>query len=228
MKAKILLVEDNPHIMKINASTLNEEGYEIFQAETLAQAQTLNEEKRPDLIVLDLMLPDGSGIDFCKELRRTSRTPVLILSARDANEDVVQGLRAGGDDYLAKPYSLEILLARIEALLRRSAPLPRQDPAVCAADILKLNPVSLCASVEGQEIQLTQKEFSVLTLLAQNTGRCVKKEKLYEAVWKQPLSGDSQALWAVISRLKRKLEDCGKRVGIKTLRQGGYQLKIIQ
>lgn len=117
----VLLVEDNPHIMKINSETLTMRGYEVLQATTAAQCMELLKWHAADLIVLDIMLPDGNGVDICKDLKKNYHIPILFLSALGENQDIINGLRAGGDDYLAKPYDLEVFVARVETRLRSCA-----------------------------------------------------------------------------------------------------------
>ena len=135
----ILLVEDNPHIMKINAEVLSLHGYEVLRAGTAAEAREQLRWHPVNLIVLDIMLPDGNGIELCRELKERYHIPILFLTALGENQDVVEGLRAGGDDYLPKPYDLEVLIARIEARLRSDANSRRY---VCYGG-LKLDTVSL-------------------------------------------------------------------------------------
>ena len=157
----ILLVEDNPHIMKINAEVLSLRGYEVLRAATAAEAREQLRWHAVDLIVLDIMLPDGNGVELCRELKGRYHIPILFLTALGENQDVVEGLRAGGDDYLAKPYDLEVLVARIGARLRGTA----EGKRYSSYGSLKLDTLSLCGYLEGKDMLLTHKEFSVLLLL---------------------------------------------------------------
>ncbi|MEF9922659.1 MAG: response regulator, partial [Anaerovoracaceae bacterium] len=118
--ATLLLVEDNPHIMKINAESLEDAGYKICEATSLEEAEEVLNKKLIHLIVLDIMLPDGNGVAFCKKIRKYCDIPILFLSAKNSSVDVIEGLHSGGDDYLSKPYNLQVLSARIESLLRRT------------------------------------------------------------------------------------------------------------
>lgn len=170
----ILLVEDNPHIMKINAEALSMYGYEILQAATARecrQALRWHPVDPVDLVVLDIMLPDGDGVELCRELKEQYHTPILFLSALGESRDVVEGLRAGGDDYLAKPYDLEVLAARIEARLRQE----RAKSRYISYGSLRLDIFAGCAYLGSANLQLTQKEFAVLLLLVRNAGRTVSK-----------------------------------------------------
>lgn len=217
----ILLVEDNPHIMKINAQLLTLRGYQVLQAETAAQAREQLRWHPVDLIVLDILLPDGSGLELCRELKAQRPIPILFLTALGENQDVVEGLRAGGDDYLAKPYDLEVLVARIEARLRAAQEVRRYF----GYGGLKLDLLTMTGYVNGKDIQLTQKEFTALLLLARAAERKVSQEELMEALWGPDAHAESCALWTLISRLRKKLNSQESRLEISSLRGGGYLLE---
>lgn len=217
----ILLVEDNPHIMKINAQLLTLRGYQVLQAETAAQAREQLRWHPVDLIVLDILLPDGSGLELCRELKAQRPIPILFLTALGENQDVVEGLRAGGDDYLAKPYDLEVLVARIEARLRAAEEVRRYF----GYGGLKLDLLTMTGYVNGKDIQLTQKEFTALLLLARAAERKVSQEELMEALWGPDSHAESRALWTLISRLRKKLNSQESRLEISSLRGGGYLLE---
>lgn len=216
-----LLVEDNPHIMKINAQLLTLRGYQVLQAETAAQAREQLRWHPVDLIVLDILLPDGSGLELCRELKAQRPIPILFLTALGENQDVVEGLRAGGDDYLAKPYDLEVLVARIEARLRAAQEVRRYF----GYGGLKLDLLTMTGYVNGKDIQLTQKEFTALLLLARAAERKVSQEELMEALWGPDAHAESCALWTLISRLRKKLNSQESRLEISSLRGGGYLLE---
>ena len=217
----ILLVEDNPHIMKINAQLLTLRGYQVLQAETAAQAREQLRWHPVDLIVLDILLPDGSGLELCRELKAQRPIPILFLTALGENQDVVEGLRAGGDDYLAKPYDLEVLVARIEARLRAAEEVRRYF----GYGGLKLDLLTMTGYVNGKDIQLTQKEFTALLLLARAAERKISQEELMEALWGPDAHAESRALWPPISRLRKKLNSQESRLEISSLRGGGYLLE---
>ncbi len=202
---RILLVEDNEQIMRGNERMLIRRRYEVVTALTLGEARKAVEAQMPDLIVLDIMLPDGSGLDFMGELRRYSKIPVLLLTGLTTNEDVVRGLTAGGDDYLAKPYDFGVLMARVEALLRRS----EQIPEKLTRDRLSLDVAAGVATLDGTDLLLTQKEFALLMIFTQNEERFISAEYLYEKVWKQPMLGDNQALKKTVFNLRKKIENSG-------------------
>lgn len=209
MSAKrILLVEDNEQIMRGNERMLTRRGYEVISALTLSEARSAIEAHKPDLFVLDIMLPDGSGLDFMAELRRHSQVPVLLLTGLTTTEDIVRGLSQGGDDYLAKPYDFGVLLARVEALLRRAENVPEK----LVRGRLCLDVTADVAALDGADLLLSQKEFALLLIFVQNGERFISAEYLYEKVWKQPMSGNSNTLKTTINRLREKIKSCGYRI----------------
>jgi DNA-binding response OmpR family regulator len=192
-------------------------GYYVRLAKNLAEARERLTEAVPDIIVLDIILPDGSGLDFLEELRQNADIPVLLLTALAEPGDAVKGLRTGGDDYLAKPYDNAELLARIETLLRRASRLPK----ILAKGRLTLNVISGLASVNGRDLLLLRKEFAVLLLLAQNEGETVSVEYLHKEVWGLPMD-DNRTLKKHISALRKKLEDETSGCEIENVRGEGY------
>lgn len=203
----ILLIEDNEQIMDGNRRLLKRQGYETAAALTLAEARLLVESRRPDAIILDIMLPDGSGLDFMRELRDSENygIPILLLTGLTTKEDIVRGLTVGGDDYLTKPYDFSELLARIEALLRRAG----RVPETVVKDRLTLDMAAGVATCDGVDLLLTQKEFALLLIFFRNEGRCLDPGYLYEKVWKAPMAGDSQALKKTVMRLRAKMKKSG-------------------
>jgi DNA-binding response OmpR family regulator len=216
MSALILLVEDNEQILFGNERMLKRRGYDVMTALTLREAKERIETAMPDAIVLDIMLPDGSGLDFMRELRQTSNVPVLLLTGLATPEDIVRGLTEGGDDYLTKPYDFGVFMARVEALLRRTKLLTE----VVQKGVIKLNLLSAQAFVNGEDLLLSQKEFAILLLFTQNEEKVIRAEMLSERVWKLPLIGNTQAIKSAISRLRKKLEGSGYT--ISSLRNEGY------
>ncbi|GHV09024.1 DNA-binding response regulator [Clostridia bacterium] len=206
MEAVILLVEDNPHIMTINRDKLTRAGYRVLEADTLQAASAILTTQQPDLIVLDVMLPDGNGVAWCANLRGDSgEPPVLFLSAKDETPDILDGFEAGGDDYLTKPYDLNILLARIKVLLDKASRVPQRIDK----GRLTLDPLSGRAYTDGVDLLLTQKEFALLLLFTQHEGRPLDTEYLYERVWGHSMNENDNAVKYQISRLRGKIADCG-------------------
>jgi len=213
----ILLVEDDKDIQEVNKNMLEwRGGYQVRLAMTLAEAKKQIKESSPDIILLDVMLPDGSGLDFLKELREDKNIPVLILSALGKTKNVIEGLGLGADDYLSKPYKNDELLARIESLLRRA----KRVPETLTKGILKLEVYSNEAYVSGVNLMLTGREFDVLFMLMQNEDKMLSVEYIYEKIWSQPLIKDKSAVQTVISRLRKKIERSG--YGIEMVRERGY------
>jgi len=221
MPHTVLLVEDNPHIMEINREALLMEGYDVLEAEDGKGCIAVLEARDADLIVLDIMLPDSDGLTLCRQIKARWDIPILFLSALGENAQIIEGLRAGGDDYLPKPYDIGVLLARIEARLRTD----RHRKRFVTRGNLRLDTLSLIAAFGEKDLLLTQKEFALLLSLTQNPGRLLKREELYSAVWGVDAAGDLSALHTTVSRLNRKLSPAGLRVSFQ--RGEGYTLEEI-
>lgn len=212
----ILLVEDNLKILEANRRIFEEDGHTVLTADTLQKARKYLTETEPDVIVLDVVLPDGNGFDFMAELRETCVAPVLFLTARDERENKLKGLRAGGNDYITKPYDIDELRERVINFLR----LTRRPPPRLKLGALELDIIASMALLSGRDLILTQKEFALLSLFAQNEGTVLSAEYLYQKVWKAPLVEDTQAVRASVSRLRAKLTGSGYT--ITSLRNEGY------
>jgi DNA-binding response OmpR family regulator len=216
----ILLVEDNPDIQKVNQELLEMSGYRVKIAMDLAEAKAIISTQTLDLIVLDVMLPDGNGLDFLYQMRQNGiDTPVLVLTALSEVDDEVKGLKAGGDDYLTKPYDFEVLAAHIEALLRRT----KKKVARIKMDDLELDVMARQALYKGEDMGLAQKEFALLQLFMENPGQPMSPEYLYETIWARPMMLDDSALKSAMSRLRKKLQQSGYL--ITALRGEGYQFE---
>lgn len=218
MKRTILMIEDDPHITRINSATLSKRGYRVLEAETLEQGRKMLERERPDLVILDILLPDGSGFDFCAELREKNHIPILILTALDEEEDILNGFGRGGDDYLPKPYSPNVLAARVEGLLRRAG-----YEETFTRGGLRLDVVKRQAYVNGEKAGLTPIQFSLLLYLARNEGRIVPPERLYEDVWDQPMGDDDNAVKTAVSHLRKKISPAGFQIAF--VRGSGYRFE---
>lgn len=220
MNQTILLMEDNPDIMKVNRLALAMRGYRVLEAASIEQGQALLEQELLDLIILEVLLPDGSGLDFCEKVRENSAVPILFLSALCENRGIIDGQTRGADDYLPKPYDLEVLLARVDALLRRTAHKPE---AVITVGELTLNAITRRTKISGEDILLTPKEFAILLCLVQTPGDEVQSEELYRAAWGKPMAENANAVRVNVSRLRDKIWPSGLR--IETVRGVGYRLK---
>ena len=219
MRETILLVEDNPHIMAINAEVLSGEDYRVLQALDGKTCMALLKENNVDLIVLDIMLPDADGLALCGRIKAEYDVPILFLSALGENAQIIEGLRAGGDDYLPKPYDIGVLLARIEARLRAD----RRGKRVLSFGALRLDTVSMLGYAGERDLLLTQKEYLLLLTLMQNGDRLIGKDELYETVWGASPGGDHSALYTAVSRLNKKLD--GSFVRVVFHRGEGYALE---
>ena len=220
MKGTVLLVEDNPHIMEINVEVLTAEGYRVLQAEDGRTCMKLLSENDVELIVLDIMLPDSDGLTLCGEIKaQYEKTPILFLSALGENSQIIDGLRAGGDDYLPKPYDIGVLLARVEARLRASRGSNRYVNYLG----LRLDTQNLAAYAGDRDLVLTQKEYLLLLTLVRADGRLVDKDELYRTVWGMEAGDDYRALYTTVSRLNKKLDCALIRVSFR--RGEGYSLE---
>lgn len=219
-KPLILLVEEEVAIQEANDDLLTRRGYRVHTAYDLSEARRSIALEKPDIIVLDIMLPDGSGLDLMRELRmgEDSDIPILLLSGLGTADDIVVGLAEGGDDYLAKPYDNEVLLARIDALLRRTA----RVQMTFSRGPFDLDLVSQQAYQGGVDMLLSKKEFGLLLLFLQHEEETLSAEHLYEQVWKQPMSDDPGPVKFQVSRLRTKLGDSG--YSIITKRGEGYSM----
>ncbi|MDR0433773.1 MAG: response regulator transcription factor [Gracilibacteraceae bacterium] len=204
MSGTILLVEDNELIQANNKAMLSRNGYDVRLAMTLAEARRELERELPGVVVLDITLPDGNGLDFLRELRQSSQIPVLLLTAWNTDKSVATGLDAGGDDYLAKPYKAEEFRARVDALMRRAGRVPAK--VACGGLVLDIN--ARVATYGGKDLLLTQKEFGLLLSFVQNKERFLSTEFLFETVWRAPVTGENGAVRKTVSSLRGKIKGC--------------------
>ena len=204
----ILLVEDEPAIAEPLVDSLEREGFALEVAGTVADGIEQAGRLRPDLILLDLMLPDGSGFDVCREVRRGSQVPIIMLTARGEEADRIVGLELGADDYVVKPFSAREVAARVRAVLRRTSAQARPDgdePLEGAG--VRLDPATRSVTQDGEPIDLTRKEFDLLRLLMAHAGSVVTRERLIDEVWDVNWFGSTKTLDVHVSGLRRKLGD---------------------
>jgi two-component system OmpR family response regulator len=220
---RILVVDDEPRITDLVAMALRYEGFEVSTAATGRAALKMVEEFRPALIVLDVMLPDMDGFAVTERLVADRvKVPVLFLTARDAVEDKVRGLTLGGDDYVTKPFSIEELVARIRALLRRVDPEATGGPLVFVD--LELDDQTHEVRRAGTPIGLTATEFRLLRYLMQNAPKVLSKAQILDHVWNYDFGGDANIVETYVSYLRRKIEGMGSPPLIQTVRGVGYRL----
>lgn len=222
----LLVVEDEPNILELLAGSLRFTGFEVITATNGADAVQAARRRRPDLIVLDVMLPDIDGFDVARRLRSGGdQTPVLFLTARDSVQDRIKGLTIGGDDYVTKPFSLEEVVARIRAVLRRfRGGAQEPTPRMVFADI-ELDEDSHEVWRGGRPIQLSPTEFKLLRYLMANAGRVLSKPQILDHVWNYDFGGDVGIVESYVSALRRKMDNAEPRL-IHTLRGVGYVLRL--
>jgi len=224
----ILVVETNESRRKELAHGLAEVGYEVVVAPDGAAALTAVRDRRPDVLVLDVMMPGVDGLTVCRVLRaERDRIPILMLTARTETSDRVAGLDAGADDYLPKPFELDELLARLRALLRRARPDGDADGAaeVLAVGDLRVDPAARRAWRGDRELELSKTEFDLLELLVRNAGIVLDHTTIYERIWGYDFGPDSKNLAVYISYLRRKVEPDGEPKLIHTVRGVGYTVR---
>jgi DNA-binding response OmpR family regulator len=220
---RVLVVEDDDAIAQVLQRSLRMEGYDVKLADDGVSALDMAHAYLPDLVILDLGLPRMDGIDVAKTLRKTDDVPILVLTARDMVESRVEGLDAGADDYLVKPFERQELLARLRALLRRRP--PRGQAALQVGD-LKLNPDTHEVTRSGRSIDLTQREFELLEYLMRNERIVISRQRLLDEVWGYDPFSMTNTIEVFVSNLRRKLEADGEPRLLHTIRGAGYVLRV--
>jgi DNA-binding response OmpR family regulator len=213
---RVLVVEDDPAVSEPLIAGLERHGFQVFPCAFAMQVLPAVQQEDPNVVVLDLGLPDGDGLDVLKEIRRFSDVPVIILTARGDETDRIVGLELGSDDYMVKPFSVRELAARIRAISRRR----RADPASETGRIL-VDRVRRSVIVDGNSVDLTAKEFDLLSVLAEEPGRVISRQELFSRVWDPVWTGTGKTLDVHIASLRRKLGDTNL---IETVRGVGYRM----
>ncbi len=222
----ILIVEDERSLSEPLAFLLEREGYTTAVAEDGPTAVELFERDGADLILLDLMLPGFSGTEVCRRIRATSSVPIIMLTAKDSEVDIVVGLELGADDYVTKPYSSRELLARIRAVLRRRTDLDEDPEAVLTAGDIELDLDRHTLTVRGEETAIPLKEFELLEVLLRNAGRVLTRGQLIDRVWGADYFGDTKTLDVHVKRIRNRIErDPSNPVMLVTVRGLGYRLE---
>ncbi len=223
-RPRLLVVEDDPNIVELLSASLRFAGFQVTTATNGGEAVASARADRPDLVILDVMLPDLDGFEVIRRMRDGGvRTPVVFLTARDATDDKIRGLTLGGDDYVTKPFSLEELTARIRAVLRRTA--GEQSTAALAFADLELDEESHEVRRAGRLVSLSPTEFKLLRYLLHNAGRVLSKAQILDHVWQYDFRGDDSIVESYISYLRRKVDTVEPRL-IHTLRGVGYVLRL--
>ncbi len=220
---KILIVDDEAKLRKIVKDFLVKKDYVVLEAGNGEEAMDIiYEDKNIDLVILDVMMPKMDGWETCKEIRKISTVPIIMLTAKDDETDELLGYNLGIDEYITKPFSPKILVARIDAILRRANKLNEED--VIEVGKLIINKTSHVVSVDGKEVELSFKEFELLCYFAENKGIALSREKILNSVWNYDYFGDARTIDTHVKKIRSKLGDCGDY--IKTIWGMGYKFEV--
>ena len=227
--AQILVVDDEMGIRELLSEILADEGHTVLLAENAGAARKIRSEKRPDLVLLDIMMPVMDGMEVCRQVRKFSRVPVIMLTARLEDEDRIQGLELGADDYVSKPFNPRELVARVKAVLRR---VPGKEEEQAGSDLIKfpnlmINRQEYVATSSGTSVQLTAKEMDLLWHMASHPGRVFSREQLLESIWGYEYFGDTRTVDTHIKRIRQKLGVKDDSLwDIKTVWGVGYKFEV--
>ena len=224
---RILVVDDEQAVLDLLVYNLSKAHYEVLTANNGRQALDLARQAEPDLILLDLMLPEVDGLDVCREIRHASKVPIIMITARGEEVDKVVGLELGADDYVCKPFSVRELMARVKAVLRRTQPEEMDTPPVLSGPGgLRLDRERYEVKVGTESVDLTRLEFELLHMLLLNEGRVMTRERLLEQVWGYDFAGDSRAVDSTVKRLRARLRAIDPQAdNIEAVRGLGYKFK---
>ncbi len=226
---KILVIDDEPQIRRALRVGLEQNNYQVFLAANGEEGLDLAASRMPDLIILDLAMPGKSGFDVCKELREWTKTPIIVLSVRDREEDKIKALDLGADDYLTKPFGIGELLARARAVLRRQAPDEEQEQSTFTCANLKVDFAHRRVFIANEEVHLTPKEYDLLRYMTTNADRVLTHRQLLSKVWGPEYENDSHTLRVHIANLRNKIEEHPERpYYIHTETRVGYRFRTDQ
>lgn len=225
MPVRIVAVDDEDSLLKVVTYALEQEGFEVYVARDASRGASLIEEVKPDLLILDVMLPGKSGLDLAREIRETSNVPIIILSARGDEVDRILGLEFGADDYVTKPFSPRELVSRVRAILRRAGQSPDERPRIALGDLV-IDSESRQVFMRGEEVHLTTSEYGILRLLGQHPGRAFSRAEILSSLWDESPVGDERAIDVHIHNMREKLEvDPRQPDYLLTVRGFGYRLR---
>ena len=220
MSQKVLVVEDDINIAELLRLYLQKDGFEVSHAADGGKAVEMAKEIQPDLVLLDIMLPVMDGWQVCRELRKTMKMPIIMLTAKSEERDELLGFDLGVDEYISKPFSPKILVARVEAILRRSGKTGEDD--VLEAGGIRIDKAAHMASIDGKPMELSYKEFELLTYFMENKGIALSREKILNNVWNYDYFGDARTIDTHVKKLRSKLGEEGNL--IKTIWGMGYKM----
>lgn len=227
-ETRILIVDDEPAIRRFLRSSLIAAGFAVEQAETGADALTLNRQAKPDLVILDLGLPDLDGLDVIKQLRATSAVPIIVLSVRNDESGKVAALDNGADDYVTKPFGVEEMLARIRTALRHRLQEQGHGPVFQNGD-LSIDFLQRSVKLRGTELRLSRREYDLLRFLAEHVGKVITHQQLLTAVWGEAHRNDVEYLRVYVRQLRQKLEDDPQQPAYLQTEPGvGYRLRLVE
>ena len=222
-KLKILVVDDESRMRKLVRDFLEREGYAVIEAGDGMEAMDIfYEEKDIALVILDVMMPKMDGWQTCREIRRESKVPIIMLTARGEERDELQGFKLGVDEYISKPFSPKILVARVSAILRRTNALASDE--VLTADGIEIDKAAHMVKIDGKNVDLSYKEFELLTYFVENKGIALSREKILNNVWNYDYFGDARTIDTHVKKLRSKLGDKGDH--IKTIWGMGYKFEV--
>lgn len=221
-KLKILVVDDESRMRKLVSDFLTRNNYEVLEAENGEQALDIfYKEKDLALLILDVMMPGVDGWQVCREIRTCSKVPIIMLTARSDEQDELQGFELGVDEYISKPFSPKILVARVEAILRRSGQMDKEEVVLCGG--IGLDKAAHRVTIDGEEVELSFKEFELLAYFIENKGLALSREKILNSVWNYDYFGDARTIDTHVKKLRSKLGEKGDM--IKTVWGIGYKLE---
>lgn len=224
-RPKVLVVEDETNVRRLIGAYLRHEGFDVVDAADGVEAVDVFGRTAPDAVILDVMLPGMDGWDVCRRIRARSRVPIIMLSARGAEEDRIKGFEYGADDYVTKPFSPKELVLRVQAVLRRERAFPEKDGARLRYPGLDIDRRGRQCVVDGETVNLTRREFELLWHLARHPGQVLERESLLQHVWGYDYDGDARTIDVHVTRLREKLEGAGPYKYVHTVWGVGYKFE---